>query len=106
MTSVSGKPGVATITRKEKTTQGNVLVSEPQHEVVAEPQPVVVPCSVSVGAKQTIPTGDFSSVQLSVHLSVTVEPNDIEEAFEQVSTWVGEKLSGLVEEALTSINGG
>lgn len=92
--------------KQEKTASGNVLVSEPVEEVVAEPKPCVVPCSVSVGARQTIPTGDYSNVQLSVHLSVTCEPSEIDEAFEAVKEWVGEKLGNLAEEALTSLNGG
>jgi hypothetical protein len=101
----SGKPGVATITKQEKTAQGNVLVSEPQEEVVSAPQPVVVPCNVGVNARQTIPLGDYANVQIGVHLSVTVEPEDIDEAFEQVSSWVSDKLSSLVEQALGGSSG-
>lgn len=96
---------MATIKKEVTTEQGNVLVSEPQEEIVADPQPVKVPCVVSVGASQTIPTGAYSSVKLSVHLSVTVEPGDIEEAFDQVKDWVGEKLGSTVEEALSSLGG-
>jgi hypothetical protein len=40
-----------------------------------------------------------------VHLSVTVEPDDIDEAFEQVSEWVAERLSCLVNEAVGGGNG-
>jgi hypothetical protein len=105
MHSVSGKPGVATITKQEHTAQGNTLVSEPIEEVVADPTPCVVPCSVGVNARQTVNLGNYSNVQIGVHLSVTVEPGDIEEAFEQVSTWVGDKLSELIEQAVGGDSG-
>lgn len=102
---VMGKPGVATITVTEKTEQGNKLVHPPKEEVVADAKPVVVPCSVGVNARQTIPLGNYANVQIGVHLSVTVEPEDIEGAFEQVSEWVANKLNGLVEQVTGGSSG-
>lgn len=90
-----GKSGLAQMTKTEKTEQGNEIVHPIEEELVSPPKPVVVPCSVGVSAKRTIPMGNYANVSLSVHLSVTVEPEDIEEAFEQVSEWVADKLNFL-----------
>jgi len=100
-----GKPGVATMTKEEKTDKGAKIVHPPEQEVVADPKPVVVPCSVGVNASQTIPVGNYANVKVGVHLSVTVEPEDIEEAFEQVSSWVAEKLGQMVEQVEQAYGG-
>jgi hypothetical protein len=95
----TASPGVATITKVTKTAQGNTLVSDPVQEEVFAAKPVVIPCSVGVNAARTFNLGNYESVKIGVHLSVTVEPEDIEPAFEQVSEWVSDKLSSLAESA-------
>lgn len=94
---VTGKPGVAVMTKVETTANGNKINHPMEQEVVSPPQPVVVPCSVGCSASQTVPIGSYASIKVGVWLGVTVEPEDIDEAFEQVSEWVAGKLGDMVE---------
>lgn len=89
---------MAYITRETKTEDGDVIVSPIEEIEVSKPQPVAVPCVVGVNAGMTIPTGEYASVKIGVLLSVTVEPSDIEDAFEECSTWVSDKLGEMASD--------
>lgn len=102
---VTGKPSVATLTKSEKTEQGNTVVHPPEYETVEAPKPVAVPCVVAVNAGQTIPVGDYANVKIGVHLSVTCEPDEVEDTFDFISSWVGEKLSEMSDGVHQSFQG-
>lgn len=94
---LSGQAGKAFMTKTTKTDTGHEIVSPIEEEEVFPAKPVVNPCTVGVNASQTIPVGNYSNVKVGVHLSVTCEPSEIDEAFEAVSEWVGEKLSEMAQ---------
>lgn len=94
------------MSKSEKTEQGNDIVHPTETEVVVPPKPVAVPCVVGVNAQQTVPVGSYANVKVGVHLSVTVEPEDIDEAFDQVSEWVGDKLGEMIDAVEKAYGGG
>lgn len=89
--------GVAHITTSEKTENGDVIEQPPKSEEVVPPKLFDVPCTVGVNASQTIPVGNYASFKIGVLLTVPSEPQDIDETFEFVSEWVGQKLSEMSE---------
>jgi hypothetical protein len=88
------------MTKQHTDEDGNVTAEPIEQEVVGDPKPVVVPCTVGVNASHTIPVGSYSNVKVGVHLSVTCEPHEVDNAFELVSEWVGEKLSSMVNDVV------
>lgn len=102
---MNGKAGIATMTVEETTENGNKIVHPMTQEVVAEPKPVVQPCTVGCNASQTIPVGSYANIKVGCHLSVTVEPHEIEEAWDGVSTWVADKLGEMIEQVNEAYGG-
>jgi hypothetical protein len=97
--------GQATMTKSEKI-DGNTIEHPPETLQVVEPAKApLLPCVVGCSAGKTIQTQPFNNIKIGVYLSVTVEPNEIDEAWDMVSSWVGDKL-GEMEEAVSQAMGG
>lgn len=97
--------GKATITQSSKDADGVETVHPIEEEQVVDEKPVVNPCVVGVSAGETIPTGNYANFKIGVSLSVTVEPGEVDEAFEFVSEWVADRISAM-HDAVVQANGG
>lgn len=97
MLSDQATPGEAVMTKTETDSNGVETVHPVESEQVQlDLKPAVLPCVVGIEAGQTIPVGNYANVRVGVFLSVTCEPTEIDEAYNAVSEWVGDKLGEMV----------
>lgn len=87
----------ATITQKHPT--GAEVVTQEPVEIPVPALHLSALAEVGLSAGVTKNMGDFNSVRFDVHLRVPCAPEDADEAFEKVATWVNEKLESLLEQA-------
>jgi hypothetical protein len=92
-------PGVAQVTM-EKTANKEIVAQASGEEIVHKGVATPVPyATVTVAGSRTIQPKPFESVKLHVELCMPSHPDHINQTYEFVSDWVGERLEKAIKDA-------